>query len=355
MSKKVALSFGTRPELIKVLPVFRELINQCGRDRILLIHTGQHSDLLDQELSYYKITPDVRFELDRNSGSLSELTGKLLLKFEELSEQLTSKGVHLSAMIAQGDTASTYVSALHAFHQKVPFFHVEAGLRTYDNMNPFPEEFYRRSISEMASLHFAPTKTEYQHLINEQKKSEDIIITGNTVIDHLLNLKRNIHSKEVIITLHRRELTDSDYQEMVDYFKILVPKSEGWNFNWVTHPNRRMGFSELEQLPNFKLLDPIPFYTFLDLYKTSGLIFTDSGGIQEEAAFLGIPCVVCRKTTERFQGIDAGIAKLFDSSFTNMEQILAAFNGQNLIQGNTIYGDGHSAKRIVEAIKTRIL
>ena len=186
---------------------------------------------------------------------------------DEFSVQLASKGIQLSAMIAQGDTASTFASALHAFHQKVPFFHVEAGLRTYDNMNPFPEEFYRQSISEMTTLHFAPTETEYQHLIDEQKKPEDIRITGNTVIDHLSQVERVDTFKKVIITLHRRELTDSAYQEIVNYFKVLVPKSPGWTFSWITHPNRNMDLSELESLPNFKLLKPIPFYTFLDLYQ----------------------------------------------------------------------------------------
>ena len=355
MSKKIALSFGTRPELIKILPVFRELVKHYSRERILLIHTGQHSDLLNKELEHYAISSDVHFELNRNSGSLSELTGKLLLKFNEFSADLTSKGVQLSSMIAQGDTASTYTSALHAFHQKVPFFHVEAGLRTYDNKNPFPEEFYRRSISEMTSLHFAPTETEQQHLINEQKTPENIVVTGNTVIDHLVNIKRNENCKEIIITLHRRELDDDAHQKIIDYFKALVPKSAEWNFNWVTHPNRRIDFSELEELPNFTLLDPVPFYEFLDLYKTAGLIFTDSGGIQEEAAYLGIPCVVCRKTTERSQGIDAGIAQLFDPSLKNAEQIIDTFNHANLLQRNSIYGDGCSGHRIVTSIKSRIL
>ena len=352
--KKLALSFGTRPELIKILPVFRELVEQYGRERIILIHTGQHSDLLERELAFFNLSPDVKFDLKRNSESLSELTANLLLQFESFQKKCKSEGIELSAFLAQGDTASTYISALHAFHQQIPFFHIEAGLRTYDSMNPFPEEFYRRSISEITALHFAPTKTEHQHLINEFKQANDIIVSGNTVIDHLVNFERNSDCKEVIITLHRRELSVSEYQEMLDYFKLLVPNSPDWNFNWITHPNRNVDFSELEALSNFKLLAPLAFHEFLHLYKTAGLIFTDSGGIQEEAAYLGIPCVVCRKTTERSQGIDSGIAKFFDPSLKSINEVLATFNHGNLRIGNTIYGDGKSAQRIVNAVKTRI-
>lgn len=352
--KKLLISYGTRPEFIKILPVFRELVACYGRDRILLLDTGQHRDLLRMELNFFEVTPDFMLSLDRTNGSLSELTGKLLLEFEKFTNTCSIEKIEIAAIIAQGDTASTYISALHSFHHQIPFFHVEAGLRTFDNMNPFPEEFYRRSISEMASIHFAPTQTEFDHLVQEGNKPCDISVTGNTVIDNLVDIQRGKIANEVLITLHRRELIPSEIARIMTHFKRLIPASPHWKFNWVSHPNGRVDFSELSQFPNFNILQPLTFFEMLEMYRTVGLIYTDSGGIQEEAAFLGIPCVICRSTTERSLGIKTRIAAFLDVESVSLTEIMRAFNMDELKSQNTIYGDGKSSKRIVEIINSKI-
>lgn len=352
--KKLVISFGTRPEFIKILPVFHELVACYGRDRILLLDTGQHRDLLKRELNFFKVTPDFTLSLNRTNGSLSELTGKLLLEFDKFTKICSTEKIEIAAVIAQGDTASTYISALHSFHHQIPFFHIEAGLRTFDKLNPFPEEFYRRSISEMASIHFAPTQSEFDYLVQEGNKPCDISVTGNTVIDNLVDLQRGNISNEVLITLHRRELKPSEIDRIIAHFKQLIPASPDWKFNLVSHPNGKVDFNELSQFPNFSILQPLTFFEMLEMYRTVGLIFTDSGGIQEEAAFLGIPCVICRSTTERSLGIKTGIAAFLDVEAASLPEVMRSFNLDELKSQNTIYGDGKSSKRIVEIINSKI-
>lgn len=352
--KKLVISFGTRPEFIKILPVYHELVVRYGRERIILINTGQHYDLLERELHYFKLTPDFTFSLERSSGGLSELTGKLLLEFERFTRNCSQKKIEIAAIISQGDTASTYISALHSFHQQIPFFHIEAGLRTFDKLNPFPEEFYRRVISEIAAVHFAPTLTEFNNLVQEGTDPEAISITGNTVIDNLVDLNRATSAQEVLITLHRRELSKSEIERISTYFRQLIPNSPDWKFNWVCHPNGKVDLRELSEFTNFNVISPLSFSEMLEMYRTVGLIFTDSGGIQEESAFMGIPCVICRCTTERSQGIQSRISIYLDTEQLRLSEILNSFNYDELKPHNGIYGDGKSSKRIVDVISAKI-
>lgn len=352
--KKIALFFGTRPEYIKILPVYKALVKRFGRKHIVLIHTKQHSDLVEKEWMHFNEQPDICLPLQRKSGSLSELIGNLMLEMEKWSTHSQEKGDTICAIVAQGDTASTYAAALHAFQSNVPFFHVEAGLRTYDMQSPYPEEFYRRSIAEIATHHFAPTEKEFLNLSQENKSPDTISVTGNTIIDHLLDVRRERNHQNVLITLHRRELGDNELKTYLAYFYQLVKTTPTWQFTWISHPNRDIDFGNLMSLSNFTLLAPISFAEMLSRYVTTDLIFTDSGGIQEEAGFLGIPCIVCRKTTERIQGIETGITNHFDPELITIDQLLASFNHEQLIEQNPIYGDGKSADRIVDVIASKI-
>ena len=347
---KLLITFGTRPELIKVAPIVREFSRRGLRDRLIVLRTGQHRDLSMIDQGAAGIRVDHSLHLDREGGSLSDLLGKLLLGFKEGFRELKDD---IKGIIAQGDTASTYASALHAFHEKIPFFHVEAGMRTYDNGNPFPEEFYRRSISLIAHRHFAPTLVERDHLLREGIDSGSILVTGNTVIDNLctaLGQAKRKPRKKVLITLHRRELSTEMKQRYVRYFGELIRRNPDYEFVWLRHPGTLIDERAFDSLHNIDFRPPIPFGELLKLYLEVSLILTDSGGIQEEAGYLGIPCIVARKRTERSQGMSNQIAHFIDLACTKVPELIARFDPSQLIFRNPLYGSGNSAGMIVDEV-----
>lgn len=354
---KILLSFGTRPELIKIAPVIREFKGRSARNKLILVHTGQHDELTRQDIQAFRIQPDYYLELARKGKNLSNLLGSLLIKFDELVDKLLQEEVKIGCIVAQGDTASTYCSALQAFHCGIPFYHIEAGMRTYDLGHPFPEEFYRSSISSIAEFHFTPTETEYHNLVNEGISADKILITGNTVIDnlrHYLDDKSIQRKNKALITLHRRETSELIKLEYINYFKELAIKNQDWKFVWITHPGTKLDQESFELIENFRFTAPVPYFDMLHLFSEVSCIFTDSGGIQEEAGYLGIPCILVRKKTERVQSLSSGISKILDLTELDMSKQLEKFDSKKLWFKNNLYGDGKSGEAIVNKILERI-
>ncbi|MFT7613491.1 MAG: UDP-N-acetylglucosamine 2-epimerase (non-hydrolyzing) [Parvicellaceae bacterium] len=350
---KTLLIFGTRPELIKVAPIIHEYERRSIRDSLLIIHSNQHNTLLEQDLIDFNIKPDYQVDLDRKGPDLSELVGSLLLEFNGLLSKLIQNSINIDSIISQGDTATTYCSALIAFHSKIPFYHIEAGLRTNDILDPFPEEFYRKSISVMASFHFTPSQLAYKNLINEGVDSKMILNTGNTVIDNLekyYSKEKPIKKREALITLHRRTSKQSNRVKYLEYFKSLADNNKSWKFKWLNHPGAEFKSNEFEKHENIQVMKPVSLRQFLQLYEETSIVYTDSGGIQEEAAYLGIPCVVARGKTERIEGINCGVSSLLDINVLNVSNQLEKFDQNKLTFKNELYGDGKSAERIVTKI-----
>jgi len=350
---KSLLIFGTRPELIKVVPLIHEFEKRSLRDSLIIVHTNQHNSLVEKDMKAFNIKPDHQLEFPREGNNLTSLVGNLLIKLNSLLTELKSTGTLVNCIISQGDTATTYCSSLLAFHAGIPFYHIEAGLRTLNFMDPFPEEFYRKTISSIAAFHFAPTAIEYQNLIKEQIDSTKILITGNTVIDTLKKYynKEGLHPKnQVLITLHRRVKGDIIRHNYIKYFKKLATENKEWHFIWLNHPGAKFVENKTDKTPNLDFVEPIAYFELLRLYEDTAIIYTDSGGIQEEAGYLGIPCVITRSETERKQGIINGLSFYLDFDEFDMKHQLDKFDRNKLTFKNDVYGCGDSAELILNKI-----
>jgi len=350
MEDKLLIVFGTRPELIKLAPIISGFEKRNLRDRIFILHTGQHNELISKDLTDFAIIPDGRLEWHRTSNSLSSLTASLLLQLEKF---LLSCDHHFKAVIAQGDTCSTYCASLLALYHQLPFIHIEAGLRTNDVLNPFPEEYYRKAIALTAAMHFAPTLTDKQNLLIEGIPEDRIYVTGNTGIDHLLSLKRQDVKKDlIIITMHRRENQGSYIVEILTKITRLAQKYPGLQFVWITHPGVIMDTYASDKPSNLSFMPPVSFTEMLEMYNRTCLVFTDSGGMQEEAAYMGIPVIVLRRKTERTEGKEESIFEMMTEEFSKLQDVFQHMLSLDLKYPNTVYGDGYAAHRILEILST---
>jgi UDP-N-acetylglucosamine 2-epimerase (non-hydrolysing) len=361
---------GTRPEAIKMAPVVRALEEHPGRIRPLICSTGQHRQMLDQVFGLFGIKPDYELDLMRPDQSLSGLTARL---FEELDKVLTA--VRPDWVLAQGDTTTVFVAAVSAFYHGVRFGHVEAGLRTGDKRRPFPEEVNRRMASVAADLHFAPTERARQALLREGIPAGEVVVTGNTIVDAVLDVASRPYDwstgplaglergrRLVLITAHRRESFGAPFRELCQAIRQLAERfaAEGVQFVYPVHLNpqvRRPVQEILSGLPNVLLIEPLDYAAMVQVMRRSSLILTDSGGIQEEAPSLGVPVLVMRDTTERPEGVEAGLVRLVG---TQRDRIVAEAAG--CLQGPpgpgrpavpNPYGDGRAAARIVAALLER--
>ncbi len=306
---------GTRPEAIKMAPVIGELEKQSEEFRTVVCSTGQHREMLDQVLTLFAIKPDYELDLMRDNQGLAELTARLIASLDEVLE-----AVRPDCVLAQGDTTSVLASSLTAFYRHIPFGHVEAGLRTGDKGKPFPEEINRRLADVMTDLYFAPTARARQALLAEGYRDASIFVTGNTVIDALLEVAARDYTwadgplaslpedaKYVLITAHRRESFGEQFKQLCLAIRDLAQEFEpkGIHFVYPVHLNphvRRPVGEILSDAANVTLLEPLDYLSLVQLMKRSQLILTDSGGIQEEAPSLGVPVLVMRETTERPRG-----------------------------------------------------
>lgn len=362
MNIKIICVIGTRPEAIKMAPIILAL-RQAPWAHVRVLATAQHREMLDEALSVFGIVPDIDLNLMRPRQSLPELTARLLTALDRVMEDEAP-----DVVLAQGDTTTVLATAMASFYRRIPFCHVEAGLRTHDFSNPFPEEMNRVLASRVATLHFTPTERAKSNLLNEGIAADRIFVTGNTVIDALLSVAaKNIGldidiplgKRLVLLTAHRRENFGAPLDEIFNAVKTLAERYPELHFVYPVHPNPHVSEpakKKLEKIPNVVLCPPLGYAQLVALMKRSWLILTDSGGLQEEAPALGKPVLVLRDATERPEAVEAGVAQLVghDSEciVASIEKLLsndAAY--QAMAHGTSPYGDGQAALRIVELIK----
>ncbi|WP_257182720.1 non-hydrolyzing UDP-N-acetylglucosamine 2-epimerase [Corynebacterium cystitidis] len=357
--------YGTRPEAIKVAPLIKRL-QKDERFESVAVSTGQHKEMLDQVNTMFGINPSYDLELMKNGQSLNELVSRALQGLDELIEKEKP-----DVIISQGDTSTAMAAAVAGFNRKVRVVHLEAGLRTGNIHSPFPEEANRRIIGQVASLHLAPTPESRENLRKENFRTKDIVVTGNTVIDALLEaaswdtklddpaLQAIVDGEQrvVLVTTHRRENLDA-MKEIGGAVQDLAKKYTDHQFVLPLHLNPKVRDSvlpEVEDLDNVTITNPLPYDQFTALMKRSYLVLTDSGGVQEEAPALGKPILVMRDNTERPEAVVAGTVKLVG---TNRDLIVA--EASNLLgqeaaykaMANSVnpYGDGQAAARALAAI-----
>lgn len=367
MKCRVIAVLGTRPEAIKLALVIQELRRRSDEFDIAVIHTGQHRTMLDSALKLFKIKPDFDLDVMRPNQTLSSLTARVLDTVENACSRFQPHMV-----LVQGDTTTAFASALAAYYCKIAVGHIEAGLRSRDIYNPFPEEANRRLVSVMTEIHFAPTALSRDNLLAEGVASEKIVVTGNTVVDTLRALSQTPHSWDhtalagipqntgrlVLVTSHRRESWGTDQEQMCLALKDLVAKHRDIRIVYPVHmnPNVRSTVNALLQdTERIHLTEPLDYITFVSLLRHSFLVLTDSGGIQEEAPTFGKPVLVLRKVTERPEASQFGMAKIIGMSreaiVREADRLLTDTDAyQDMSEGENPYGDGHSSERIVEAV-----
>jgi UDP-N-acetylglucosamine 2-epimerase len=359
---------GTRPEAIKMAPVIRELGRHPDRLRSLVCATGQHQEMLRPILELFAIRPDYDLGLMQPGQTLASLTARLVTALDEVVGRLEPDWI-----LAQGDTTTVLVSSLVAYYHQRRFGHVEAGLRTGDPFRPFPEEMNRRIADSLAALLFAPTRRAADQLLREGYPASRIHVTGNTVIDALLEVAARpedpadkvlsllpTQRRLVLITAHRRESFGEPFRQLCLALRELAARFAGTEVHFVypvhLNPNVRQPVNEiLAGLPNFTLLEPLDYAALVRLMKRCVLILTDSGGIQEEAPSFQVPVLVMRDTTERPEGVEAGLVKLVG---TQRERIVAEAEfllrdpsaRARMTGGPNPYGDGQAAQRIVSLL-----
>lgn len=365
--KKVMVVFGTRPEAIKLVPVIKELEKNTQKIRVIKVVTAQHRQMLDQVLKVFNITTDYDLNIMKKKQNLSQITTLILQKLDRIIEKEKP-----DIMLVQGDTTTAFSAALSAFYHKVNIGHIEAGLRTYDKFNPYPEEINRKLVTAIADLHFAPTVLAYNNLLKENVPKNKIYITGNTVIDALfMTLKQKYEfdipflkkfdfskKKTILVTVHRRENWGMPLQNICKALKIIVSSSKDAEVIFPVHYNpivRGTVQNILKNESKIHLIDPLEYQPFVHLMNRAYLILTDSGGIQEEAPSLGKPVLVLRKITERPEAVQSGTVKIVGDNINNIvkETIkLLSFKAKYKKMSCKIntYGDGKAASKIVKII-----
>ncbi len=365
--KNILVIFGTRPEVIKLAPVILELKRHPELYNVIVCNTEQQKELSNQTLAYFGLKADLNLDCMRPNQSLLEIQTRILTALNTVFSNNK-----IDASIVQGDTMTVLCGALASFYNKVPLFHVEAGLRSYDIYEPFPEEVMRQMTSRVAQLNFAPTQKNKDALLKENISEDKIFVVGNTVIDALFCLSEKtlaesckffeekdikVNDKTVLITAHRRENHGERIDKIIDAIKFLAGKYNDHTFVIPVHPNPNVKdkiHSRLGNYQNIKLLTPLDYPNLVYLMKNAKLILTDSGGIQEEAPSFGCPTLVMRYETERQEGIDAGVSILVGADYNkiieNSEIILAKDFVSTRLKAVNPYGDGTSAKKIVNII-----
>lgn len=366
--KNILFVFGTRPEVIKLAPVILELMKYPKLYNVIICNTEQQKELSNQTLSYFGLSADINLDCMRENQTLAEVQSRILTSLNKIYDEY-----QIDATIVQGDTITVLTGALVSFYHKVPVFHVEAGLRSYDIFEPFPEEVMRQMASRVTALNFSPTETNKTALLNEGIDAASIYVVGNTVIDALYcildeviekakeffeDIKIKVDDKLVLITVHRRENHGERIDRILDAISHLVKKYSDHTFVLPVHPNPNVKdkvHGTLGKFENVHLLPPLDYPYLVYLMKNAKLILTDSGGIQEEAPSFGCPTLVMRYETERQEGVDSGVSTLVGADYNKIvsesEKVLEKENAQTRLKVQNPYGDGYSAKRIEAIIK----
>ncbi len=366
--KNIAVIFGTRPEIIKLAPVILELRKYPKDYNVIIINTEQQKELSNRTLSYFGLKANYNLDCMRENQTLSEVQTRILTSLDKVYSKETIDGT-----IVQGDTITVLSGALTSYYHKIPLFHVEAGLRSYNIFEPFPEEIMRQMTSRVADLHFAPTKQNEEALLKENISKDKIHIVGNTVIDALFCLSNEVmekakqfyeekgietNDKLILITAHRRENHGERIDRIIEAISYLAEKYDDHTFIIPVHPNPNVHDKIHSRLGNFKnihLLTPLDYPNLVYLMKCAKLILSDSGGIQEEAPSFACPTLVMRYETERKEGIQAGVSKLVGADFEKItkesEKILSKDRTQTRLNTQNPYGDGKAAEKIEKIIR----
>jgi UDP-N-acetylglucosamine 2-epimerase (non-hydrolysing) len=376
MAGRILSIFGTRPEAIKMAPVVKALAAAPGLDPRVCV-TAQHRQMLDQVLELFAIRPDFDLDLMRPGQDLFDVTAGVLLAVRDVL-----RAERPDLVLVQGDTTTCLAGALAAFYERIPVGHVEAGLRTHDLAAPFPEEANRAMVGRIAALHFAPTERARQHLLEERVAPERILVTGNTVIDALLDARDRLATRPdawfagrlgeavftalaattapvILITGHRRESFGQGFAELCAALRGLALAHPAWTFVYPVHLNpnvRGPVFGILSGLANVHLIEPLDYLPFVWLMRRADLVLTDSGGIQEEAPSLGKPVLVMREVTERPEAVEAGTVRLVGTDRRRITEAVELLLGDpatydSMARAHNPYGDGRAAQRIVAAVR----
>lgn len=360
--------FGTRPEAIKMAPVIKALHRRADTIESKICVTAQHRDLLDQPLALFHIQPDYDLQIMQQQQTLSYITANVLTKLETIILQ-----EHPDWILVQGDTTTAMAAALAGFYHRVRVGHVEAGLRTHDRYNPYPEEINRRIADSVCDLHFAPTRLARENLLSEGFKDSSISVTGNTVIDALLDIVQReddptFHAlngilmpgrRVIVVTAHRRENFGAPLEQICAALLDLAHRyTDTIQIVYPVHPNpkvKSLAYTLLNDTENITLVAPLDYLPFVHLMNSADLILTDSGGIQEEAPSLGKPVLVLRETTERPEGVEAGTLKVIgtdrQSIVRETARLLDDTTAYEAMAGAVNpYGDGHAGERIVDIL-----
>jgi len=362
MKRKVLSVVGTRPEAIKMAPVILALKNEPWVN-VRVLATAQHRHLLDQVNEFFGIDPDIDLNIMRPNQALTTLTARLLLQLDDVLQ-----AERPDAVLVQGDTTTVMTVALACFYHRIPIGHVEAGLRTWDMQNPFPEEANRVIAGKLARWHFAPTEGSRQNLLKEGVPDSEIIVTGNTVIDALLmTASKDLElavpldptKRLVLVTSHRRENFGEPFRNICRALRTLAENNPEVQFLYPVHPNpnvKDVAHEFLAGLQNFTLCEPLDYAPFIAAMKRAYIILTDSGGVQEEAPALGKPVLVLRDETERPEAVEQGVVKLVGPNYERIvEEAQRLLDDETaykaMARGVSPYGDGHAAERIVKTLR----
>ena len=372
--KKNLIIFGTRPEAIKMAPLFKEFLEHKNNFETKLCITAQHREMLDQVLSFFEITPDFDLDLMKPNQNLYSLTASIITNLKPILEEFKPDYVYV-----HGDTTTTMAASLAAFYSGAKVCHVEAGLRTFNKRSPFPEEINRSVTGRLSDYHFSPTETSKKNLVNENVKEESILVTGNTVIDALQFSTHKVNSlnyidteveslkqiidkakKLILVTGHRRENHGQGFINICSALKQIALENPDSQIIYPVHLNpnvQKPVYELLDGITNVDLINPLSYPAFVWLMSQSYLIITDSGGVQEEAPSLGKPVLVMRDTTERPEAVDAGTVLLVGTNTkkivnraTNLLKNPESYSKMSLLHNP--YGDGTACKKIVQFINS---
>jgi UDP-N-acetylglucosamine 2-epimerase (non-hydrolysing) len=355
---------GTRPEAIKMAPVIAELRNRPEQFDVLTCATAQHREMLDQVLDLFDIVPDYDLDLMKDNQTIFDVMANALQRIKPVLEEAKP-----DIVMVQGDTTTTFISSLAAFLCGAAVGHVEAGLRTYNKYSPFPEEVNRRLTGVVAQWHFPPTERSRENLLRENVSDDDIMVTGNTVVDALLTVADrdcdvssapfdmiDSGKRLILVTAHRRESFGEPFENLCHALADIATGNDDVELVYPVHPNpnvREPVEKILGPVAGVHLIEPMDYFRFVHLMKRSKIILTDSGGIQEEAPSLGKPVLVMRETTERPEGIDAGTVKLVGTdreTIVRETQLLLDSKDEydRMAKAVNPYGDGKASKRIAD-------
>lgn len=374
--KKILLVFGTRPEAIKMAPLVKALQKDTTHFETRVCVTAQHRQMLDQVLEVFEITPEYDLNIMAPNQDLYDITSKVLLGLRDVL-----KDFHPDVVLVHGDTTTSMAASLAAFYQQIPVGHVEAGLRTYNMLSPWPEEMNRQVTDRICTYYFAPTEMSRRNLLRENVEDEKISVTGNTVIDALLmavdiiadkpGVKEQLHEEirakgytvgerpYILVTGHRRENFGEGFLHICRAIKEIAALHPEMDIVYPVHLNpnvQKPVYELLSGLENVYLISPLDYLPFIYAMQHSMLLLTDSGGVQEEAPSLGKPVLVMRDTTERPEAVEAGTVKLVgtDASaiVSNVVELLQNKEVyRQMSETHNPYGDGHACERIMAALR----